>query len=60
MGNKRVPLLHIAAKAGGLLFISIKKSGLFFSEIRQQLRLFRIWINMSLLRQKSYIVHHPK
>lgn len=29
MGNKRVPLLHIAAKAGGLLFISIKKSGLF-------------------------------
>lgn len=31
-----------------------------FSEIRQQLRLFRIWINMSLLRQKSYIVHHPK
>lgn len=23
-------LLHIAAKAGGLLFISIKKSGLFF------------------------------
>ena len=39
MGNKRVPLLHIAAKAGGLLFISIKKSGLFLQALNPMRRM---------------------